>query len=1094
MKPFTACVRPCFASVLLIAVTLGHARAEAPDDAVTYPWQVAHARVLPTGDLEWTPRPFTYDPGPSVRYIDFDRGDDRADGTSPDTAWKHHPWDPQAQARAADAAGPHTYVFKRGVIYRGALVADESGRPDRPIVLTSDPAWGDGEAMWYGSVALTGGWNRLTAEQAPASMPEPEKVWYRDVGTDFFPRSLWMENDGRITRIALARDPNWTVVNQDDVCSQWHEWRHTEREQVPGTDEEHNRKAWGFDAAHLTAEAPDAYVGGTVWTEYSGVMGTPYPVPIEAYDPKRGGIRFAGPWNRTSSHYHPVARNRYYLENLPRFLDAPGEYYYRADGEHAGRLFVRLPEDLDPNTVRLELAKRVAFLDIRDRRHIHVSGLTFRFGNVAHWYDRWWTLADQDAACVRVLGRCEDVRVSNCLFEHVPMAVRAEAASDGVMDRVAVTDNDIYHTDYGAIDLSHGGVSDAPLSQLRRVAVLRNRLRWIGLRPMRAHHGHALAVHFAALPHVAGNVLDRCYGAGVFVFGGKGSGEAGERALSRVMIHHNRVTRPIMRSNDWGGVETWQGGPHYVFNNVSGNPGGYWHFSHVGKPDPAQRSHTTARFGFAYYLDGSFKNYVFNNIAWGASNDLASPLANTTGLQEIIGFQNTIFHNTFYRFVAGARRQAPQAGRNKYLANVWQDMSELYFRHANPRYAEADRNAADAAAAGRDDRPYGFESLAYARNVFHGSPRAFGVFEHTGVLYESIASFREALRRRNALHAEVGTVADRPPLRHAEAHDFRPAPGSAAIDRGARVFVPWSLYATVGEWGFYRPAPGSHAVLDEHFYMTDQHDDRGMYRHVPRHDLTLVDLDRDDFVAGPLEDWTPGALRFDGQGYARVRHEDMAADWVLDDDPDDRVTPPPVEHRRTLDMTTNSFLIEAYLRGDPDHAGGVIVSKIDPRAGYWLATGENGGLVVRLRVVGEQGFDHTHQTAAPIHDGRWHHVVVEVDRTHGAEAQGERGLRLSVHVDDQTSRSFVSCGPDASLANEADFIVGRGPDGRPFRGEIDFLRVARGTLADAHTTLDELRAWQFDGPFLRDFAGRPPHGPRDAGAIESRADEPVSRR
>ena len=46
------------------------------------------------------------------------------------------------------------------------------------------------------------------------------------------------------------------------------------------------------------------------------------------------------------------------------------------------------------------------------------------------------------------------------------------------------------------------------------------------------------------------------------------------------------------------------------------------------------------------------------------------------------------------------------------------------------------------------------------------------------------------------------------------------------------------------------------------------------------------------------------------------------------------------------------------------------------------------------------------------------------------------------------------------------------------------MRISLGTLADAKTTIEELHAWQFDGPFLRDFLGRKPTGRRDAGAIE----------
>ena len=47
-------------------------------------------------------------------------------------------------------------------------------------------------------------------------------------------------------------------------------------------------------------------------------------------------------------------------------------------------------------------------------------------------------------------------------------------------------------------------------------------------------------------------------------------------------------------------------------------------------------------------------------------------------------------------------------------------------------------------------------------------------------------------------------------------------------------------------------------------------------------------------------------------------------------------------------------------------------------------------------------------------------------------------------------------------------------------GAIEFLRIARGTLADSKTTIDELHAWQFNGPFLRDFTGR--KRPADGGA------------
>ena len=44
---------------------------------------------------------------------------------------------------------------------------------------------------------------------------------------------------------------------------------------------------------------------------------------------------------------------------------------------------------------------------------------------------------------------------------------------------------------------------------------------------------------------------------------------------------------------------------------------------------------------------------------------------------------------------------------------------------------------------------------------------------------------------------------------------------------------------------------------------------------------------------------------------------------------------------------------------------------------------------------------------------------------------------------------------------------------RGFKGEIDYLRMASGTLKNAETTIDELYDWEFNGPFLKDINGKP---------------------
>ena len=91
---------------------------------------------------------------------------------------------------------------------------------------------------------------------------------------------------------------------------------------------------------------------------------------------------------------------------------------------------------------------------------------------------------------------------------------------------------------------------------------------------------------------------------------------------------------------------------------------------------------------------------------------------------------------------------------------------------------------------------------------------------------------------------------------------------------------------------------------------------------------------------------------------------------------------------------------------------------------------------------------------------------------------------MTIYVD---GKADAAGGPPApgSLANGADFYVGGTPAGGCLNGAIDYARVSLGSLADARTTIGELYAWQFNGPFLRDFAGNPVNGKRrDAGALE----------
>ena len=391
----------CIAVLALLAAWQGVVNAQG---VTRWSWQEPQAKVSPTGDLEWAPRTFEFRAGESVRYIDFESGNDANDGLSKQTPWKHHPWDPNAAGRAAACKGVHSYVFKQGVDYRGEMNAHESGTADVPIVLTRDPSWGEGPAVICGSEAVTGWKNGAEGRL----MPEPEKVWHVDL--DWAPRNVWVVGkDGAVTRIPLARTPNWTITDPDDIQSQWWTWKNPDKPFDNYATMNGQRRHLAFDHDDIHESKPQEYYEGAIVRTTKGwVMGNPFPARVLAVDRTKGSLVFAGQWGGEPS-YKIIRGCRFYLEDKPQYLDSPGEFWFdkKANG---GRLYLRLPGDQDPNNARVEVAKRIHMIESAGMSHVHVRGLTFRFTNVywnltaaPYWVSR--ESIDVEPGCVRLLGQ-----------------------------------------------------------------------------------------------------------------------------------------------------------------------------------------------------------------------------------------------------------------------------------------------------------------------------------------------------------------------------------------------------------------------------------------------------------------------------------------------------------------------------------------------------------------------------------------------------------------------------------------------------------------------------------------------------------------
>jgi hypothetical protein len=482
---------------------------------------------------------------------------------------------------------------------------------------------------------------------------------------------------------------------------------------------------------------------------------------------------------------------------------------------------------------------------------------------------------------------------------------------------------------------------------------------------------------------------------------------------------------------------------------------------------------TESRFGHAFYLDGAFKNYYFNNIAWGKSKGPTGVLANTSAFQEIISYQNTFFNNTVYNFVRASRRQAPQAGRNKFLGNIFQSMGASVFRDADPARS-ASGNEKDA---GPRRNQFAIDTDAYARNVFYdiGLGQGFGMLEPSGRWLMSLDTFRDTLAGYQPLASEVGVMARQAPLRDAAAHDFRPSADPSVKGRGAKVFVPWSLYETVAEWNFY-PIPKEPArIIDEHWCMPPYYTSRDDYYKFPTYPLEGVNLTLKDYQQGLLENWTTGALHFNGDDqYAVLKNQEIERPVTMISGRGSSGATHTISGSELANpqIHNSNFLIEIYFQTAPSAKDATLIQKMSD-AGWALNVDDAGHVILKTQSAGTTATVASHRA---INDGRWHHVIAEADR---------KAATFTIYIDGKQDNVAPGIGPDVSLANDADLYVAGTPQGHGLSGAIDFLRLARGTLADSKTTIEELYAWQFHGPFLQDFANQPrPADGGNAGAID----------
>ncbi|HAQ21319.1 MAG TPA: hypothetical protein DCR40_19120 [Prolixibacteraceae bacterium] len=958
-----------------------------------YSWETQQAKVLPNGDLEWAPLPFQFQKGSSVRYIDFDNGNDANDGLSASTPWKHHPWDVTATGNAKNSSGIQTFIFKRGVVYRGVLTAKESGAAGNQVRLTSNPDWGTGEAAIYGSVIASGGWTKANATIAP-KIPNPDLVWYKDIaGIDNPTKVVGEVTSSGIKRVRLARSPNY-VNTPLEPLQKW--WSFTAKAKSGSVLTLTDTKNFGWTDVN-------ALKGGDVWAiEDAIVMCTLWKQKISDYNPTTKTI--------TVSDQNFGGKDcKYYVENTPYMLDVPGEYYY---DKSIGRVFIRLEGDKDPNTTTIEIASKSNLVTISGKSYIEISGLTMGFTT----YDnvRYGTT---DGVPAIKLDNSSNIVIKNCKFHYLNGGILA----NGTGKNLAFTDNEMNFMDDFSILLN--GPDE--------VSILRNKIFENGTRHLGRWYSSIPAIAGnLTVGEIAGNIIEHTWGNGLNFFWGKADGASTTVPFVRGLVHHNKVSHSLQGVNDYGGIESWQGGPVFTYNNISEDAQG-WHYNWGTQ---------VVSLGYPFYFDGAFKQYAFNNIVKGTGWN-----KNADAYFQTYGYYNMFVHNVAYNTASltgsGDNGGGPD-GQNYYLANV-SDSTQYQINHTT------------------DVAGIPFESIG--NNFFSAS-----IFQGTFVTNSPNAKFKftfnQFVDKLNSFTPDLGQVgfeASRRVFARSKSGDFRPTASSELIDKGVKFFVPFPLSSVVGEWNFCKHKADSSLIKGENFYFTSELVKREEYNSFPKNHLKAFGLAAGSFVKGTLEDFTEGALIFDGQQTYCSLKNDVTSKTI----------------GNNVDMTTNSFVLEAYFKTVAGHTDGVLISKSGTTGyGYQLDVNTSGN--ARFSILNNGNVAFSQSGSSMINDGNWHHVLVEVIRATSSVKINDDGLLTNGNITGTMPLSGIS------LTNTADFLIGKNANGNFFAGTLDFVRISKGTLADAKTTIEELYKWEFNGPFLRDMTGNLPIGKRDAGALE----------
>ncbi len=613
-------------------------------------------------------------------WVDAVHGSDANDGLTPATAFK-------SIQRAADLAGPGSIVHILPGIYRETVYPALSGSVTEPAVYRAEN--GPGTVVIRGaepSSSLT--WHRLSDN--PIGLPGGvySNVYWADLSVwnlNNPPRFIVQlgDNGQEMTRLPLAREPDWQVVIEwkthefwwsadggsapaacDPVTNTDHDCDLPQRSMTQLTDRTDDTEPVGVEPGNLTTLG--SLISGTL-VALDTVQGHyVYRRIIVAHDVANGRITVDRVCEHDSGTGNPGLGwgSKYYVENRPRLLDTPGEWWYDPSTK---RLYLWPPTPADPATLNLEISRRTNGFSLQNRSYLILDGLTIEFLNGSAIYLANW----KEHKAYGDVVRHATLRYANWGV-YLEQGVQATAPPGNSIDGFTLENSEIAYMDTYAIRLIDWWENNAAADAFTRSGIVNtiirnNEMHHLGFRTD-GDNAIGASFMFANRLRFEGNHVHHVAHNGVqfsesVIQSSKSYGfSPAEIKTGDILIANNVFEKACQLTTDCGGLKFWGDPPdNHVFRNVliTGNI-----FRHTfgwtsvaekrGRWMGGTNSVVRGMGGFGLYVDNASGVHVYRNVAY--NNAYTGYMFAGVWRDGEMLYAHNVAANSLHGFTLGGRR------------------------------------------------------------------------------------------------------------------------------------------------------------------------------------------------------------------------------------------------------------------------------------------------------------------------------------------------------------------------------------------------------------------------------------------------------